>query len=328
MSSSDRQQRRIEALRIESDRRIEKLKRLRKEYAIVRDVAYSFQLEKEIESEEKQCDRLNRKLTYLEASCRSDRIYNALLSLNYKEQVLSFNDFCQQQRVGAFLIHGELEHGQIWLIHRLLRSLPEQCENRPIQFDLYRRTSRSRVEDLWRYLGCEINAERNATKEAIANRVRERLQTQHVVLAFHNIDRTSGSYLQELLREFWLPLVEESVGASSRFQSDYFLLMFLIDNDACVKTWEVTFAWELGSSWQPNTPIALPAIESFSDDMLLKWIEHEINSLLPRLDPRDRTVVQQLLERSDNGVPERVFREIYELFECDLYGEERRWMQL
>ncbi|MBD2773593.1 AAA family ATPase [Iningainema tapete] len=125
MSSVRHLQYRREELQEQYNLLREKIRRLRVDSAIQAGTLVAYQLEKEIERFEVERDRLQQEITSIERSLESERIHSELFRLNYVEQVRLFREFIEQKRVGAFLVHGLPEHGQIFLLKRLLHAIPD-----------------------------------------------------------------------------------------------------------------------------------------------------------------------------------------------------------
>ena len=279
---------------------------MRSDSAIQAGTLVGFQLDQEIEREEAKRDRLAKQIDNLE----SERVHIELFRLNYIKQVRLFREFIEQNRIGAFLVHGSPEHGQIFLLKRLLNAIPDGSVTPPIQFHLSRKAFRTDIKALWRELGRQIGVQ-NFSLPEIARNVMSQLKNQHVILVFHDIDCIDEDYLQELIREFWLPLVnstQEAIYSSNEF----FLLMFLVDQDGCVNTWNIAFADEFEIMWEPCTPIRLPIIDRLSDQVLVNWMENAIDALPTKVTKKIDYTVQIILQNSE-GVPELVFAQILKL---------------
>ena len=163
-----------------------------------------------------------------------NELYNALLTLNYKEQVRLFRRFVEEKHhIGAFLIHGDPEYGQAWLLHRLLRQFPQNLTCKVFPFSFQRLGKGRSLDALWREVGNWVGLTQCRSPEAILERIHELWQTQSVIIVLRNLNVLDEEYIRKLIRDFWAPLVELSKGAPSQFFS-YYLLMFLIDNDGCV----------------------------------------------------------------------------------------------
>ncbi|RCJ42168.1 hypothetical protein A6770_08115 [Nostoc minutum NIES-26] len=304
----------------------EKIKRLRIDSAIQAGTLVAFQLDKEIERVEAERDRLLKQILTIEKSCESERIHSELFRLNYIAQVQLFREFITEKRIGAFLVHGSPEHGQIWLLKRLLQKIPESTVTPPIPFHLSRRTLRTDVAALWRELGRQIGVQDFSSHEEIARNVVAQLKTQHIILVFHDLDCIDETYLHELISDFWLPLVNSTLQTICP-SNEFFLLMFLVDQDGCVNAWNLGFADRLDSVWKPHVPIRLPIIDPLCERVLVNWMENAIDVLPTQVTKKIDYTVQIILEKSE-GIPERVFAQIFGLCGCNWEEEEVRWLEL
>jgi hypothetical protein len=321
MSSVQHLQHKREELQQQYDLLSQKIKGLQTDYIIQAGTSVRFQLEHEIKHFETQRDRLVKQIDSLE----TERIHIELFRLNYIKQVRLFREFIEQNRIGAFLVHGSPEHGQIFLLKRLLQAIPDGSVTPPFQFHLSRRAFRKDIKTLWRELGRQMQVQDFSLAE-IARNVICQLKNQHVILVFHDMDCIEEDYLDELIREFWLPLVnstQEAIYSSNEF----FLLMFLVDQDGCVNTWNIAFADEFETLWQPCTPIMLPIIDSLSDQVLVNWMENAIDALPTKVTKKIDYTVKVILENSE-GIPERVFAEIFGLCGYSWEQGEDRWLKL
>lgn len=315
MSSVQHLQHRREELQQQYDVLSEKIKRLRSDSVIQAGTLVAFQLNKEIEREETERHRLAKQIDNLE----SERVHNALLQLNYFQQAQLFRKFiAAKQPIGSFLVHGSSrEHGQIWLLKRLLRAIPETNVTTPlIEFSLDSRIFKNDVGALWKKLANEIGVAKNSSHEEIAKQVVNQLKNQHLILVIHEVDYMGEAYLDELVRDFWLRLVDWAKPPTS-LNSEFFLLMFLVDYSGDVSTWNTGFALEVDSRWKPSTPIKLPIIDCLSEAVLANWIENVIDSLPLDLTTEINCMVQAILENSENGIPELVFEQIFQKCGCN-----------
>ena len=321
MSSVQHLQHKREELQQQYDLVSQKIKRLRNNSVIEAGTSVAFQLDHEIKHFEAQRDRLVKQIDSLEI----ERVHIELFRLNYIKQVRLFREFIEQNRIGAFLVHGSPEHGQIFLLKRLLNAIPDGSVTPPIQFHLSRKVSRNDIKAFWRELGRKIGVQDFSLPE-IARNVMSQLKNQHVILVFHDVDCTDEDYLQELIREFWLPLVNSTQEAIYS-RNEFFLLMFLVDQDGCVNTWNIAFADEFETLWEPCTPIRLPIIDSLSDQVLVNWMENAIDALPTKVTKKIDYTVQVILENSQ-GIPERVFAQIFGLCGYSWEQGEDRWLKL
>ncbi len=260
------------------------------------------------------------------ASFDNDTLYNALLRLNFTNQVSLFRHFVETHRVGSCLIHGEPEYGQRWLLNRLLQLVPNGRSAKVIQFGLSRRSRASYIESLWRELGGRLGLAGQHSPQKIAEAVCKSWQTQTVILVFQNVDQMPQEYMNQFICKFWLPLVHLSGKCSSR-SGNYRLLLFLVDYSGCVEQWKIDCVEAINSNWKPQILVKLPRLNRLSDRDLVIWMETGINDLPVKLTSQLERTVQLILENSDNGLPELVLEYICSLCECNWYEWEQVWLK-
>ncbi|MBR8840086.1 MAG: hypothetical protein DSM106950_40360 [Stigonema ocellatum SAG 48.90 = DSM 106950] len=312
------------------DRIEEKIIYLKNKKIIEANALAIFQLEKEIEETEAELSKITEQIENLDTASVSHELYHALSKLGYQKQVLSFKKFIKTQSIAGFLIHGSPDHGQRWLLNRLMRQhLDDGTTSKVLKVELHRMGRRSDVNTLWRELGGRVGLKRQNSPLEIAERVYQWWQTQNVILIFHDVDCMPQDYLREFIQDFWLPLAtqaRESVSQSRKFR----LLMFFVDYEGCVGNRDTLFVEQVEPNQGPKIPIKLPIINPFCQQVLRQWIETlemdfdklplmEVMSQMP--DP-----VQEILDNSENGIPELAFSEICDWSGCNWYEAEKIWL--
>ncbi|KAM3113484.1 hypothetical protein [Phormidesmis sp. 146-33] len=328
MSPFDLLQPRRDALQSQHDLLSEKLLELQRSWAIAADASVKFQLSKQIEQVEAEIKQVVQQQEDLEHLSEDGRLYQALLKLGYRKQVQTFRKFVQGNPVSAFLIHGEMEFGQRWLLNRLVvQHTRDSITGKVVKINLTRIARRSDVAALWRELGSRVGLGRQGKTPEIVERVYQWWRTQNVLLIFYEVDYLPESFLDELLRDFWRPLATRSWEAGKAV-TPYKLLMFLVDYDGCVGSWKIPFAENLEPTWKPETPVKLARIREFSDQELINWLEFSADDLpIALVDEVDETV-QSILENSEAGIPEPAMGEICRLVGSDWYENEDKWLKL
>ncbi len=371
---SDRQlerlQRKRERLEDKCDVWDEKHHALEKEAILETDAAKKFKLDQdlevaaaEIERLNQQIEQLNRQIAALEGTVdlqsrspfSTQQLHEALLKLGYRQQVRLFRRLIAAHSVAAFLIHGEMEYGQRWLLNRLVSQyLPDWFTGKVVKVNVSRKVRRSDASALWRELGRRVGLRGNEFDQAdIAEGVYRWWQTQDVLLVFHDVDFLPKEGFDQLVQEFWLPLASRarqaqanrqanqpvnqatdrgvaqgstlgSQGEESRFK----LLMFMVDYDGRVGEWDVPFVEKLEANWQPATPVKAPKLDEFSDDELTDWLEQEYSDLPRSLTAEIDGTVQEILHNSDDGIPERALEEICDRTGFNWYELRDRWQKL
>jgi inactive STAND len=327
MSSKQHLQNKHDRLQQQYDLQAEKLKELRRNYVIEAGTAVQFQLKKQIEQIEADLDELAQQLDRLEIASSAERLYRALLKLDYREQTKKFRRFIPDNSVAAFLIHGLPEYGQRWLLNRLMQHNPaNSLASKEVKINLSRIARKSNVAALWRELSGIVGLGGNGSPLEISDRVYQLWQTQNVLLIFYDVDFLTEAYLHELIKNFWLPLATKVRNAAAK-ASQFQLLMFLIDEQGCVGSWNVPFAEQLEPDWEPHKPVKLPKLSEFCDDVLVEWLDYEVEDLPNTLTNQIEQTVKSILENSDNGIPELAIAEICRLSGCDWYEEREKWLR-
>jgi hypothetical protein len=252
-----------------------------------------------------------------EKTLDTSQLYNALLTLNYHEQVRLFRQFLEQSRqVGAFMIHGEPSYGQSWLLHRLIRGVPRSSTGIVFPFS-FKRLARGRsLEVLWRELAGWVGLKNLYSPQSIVEQVHKLWQTQTVILILHGLGLIEEEYLKKFVQNFWLPLAERARNVPCQ-SPDRYLLLFLVDDDGNVEEWNVA---KQPSPEEPHFPIKLGKITPISTDELTSWIRHAVD-VLPTT-----VTIQDILEGND-GIPELVLERICNLCGCDWYEREKVWIK-
>lgn len=253
----------------------------------------------------------------------SETIYKELLRLDYFEQVKVFRKFVETHPVGTCLVHGDEEHGQRWLVNRLVQLVPNGIAAKVIPFGLGRKSRANYINALWRELGGRVGLSGLPTLTQIAEAVCKWWQTQSVILIFYDVDQMPKDYMHAFIRDFWLPVANL---ACDRPQPSRKLLMFLVAHTGAVEQWGVNFAETL-ENWQPQIPLKLPRIDRLDDRDLISWMENSLNELPPKLTSEIDSTVRDILDNSDNGVPQLVLEHICFLCGCNWYDEEQKWLK-
>ncbi|MGB7444220.1 MAG: trypsin-like peptidase domain-containing protein [Coleofasciculaceae cyanobacterium] len=257
----------------------------------------------------------------------SEQLYGALLKLGYKQQVRLFRKLVKDHAIAALLIHGLPDYGQRWLLNLLLvKHLSYLTASRVVPVGLNRRSRRSDARAIWREFCSRFSLPRNSSLAEIAQAVYQSLQTQNIILIFHNVNWIPRESLKELIQDFWLPLANQ-VKQSQATADISKLLMFLVDYEGSVGSLEGLFAGKVDAEGTKYTPIKAPKISEFSEDDLMSWLENE-NQTLPKelVDDLDATV-QEILEDSERGIPELTLDEICDRCGCNWYEESEKWLK-
>lgn len=256
----------------------------------------------------------------------SDKLYQILLKLGYREQEKKFLQIIKTQSISAFLIHGSVDHGQRWLLNRLVeKHLPDTITGKVIKIDLSRKGRKTNIQALWRELGRRLGLS-HGSPEAISERVYRCWQTQNVLLIFHSIEFMMEDYLQQLIRDFWTPLAENARKESNE-KNEYKLLMFLVDYTGVVGNLETIFSEKIDRD-RPYHPIKPRKISQFTEELLEGWIINESQALPMELTQEFDETIATILENSEGGIPEYALAEICDRCGFNWYDEVERWWKL
>jgi hypothetical protein len=256
-------------------------------------------------------------------------LYRALLKLGYRQQARLFRRAIETESVAAFLIHGLPEHGQRWLLNRLVvQYLPDNLNSMIVPVNLGRLTRQTNVAALWRELGGRVQARGYRLQPPeIAEGVYRWWLTQDVILVFHDVQAMPEPAIQEMIEQFWIPLTQR-VQEAQDGESDCKLIMFLVDYVGKAEQWDLPFVEKLDASWQPQKPIKTPQIQEFTEKELMDWLDDQYRDLPPDLTEGIDDKVEEILESSEGGIPELALREICEQCGLNWYEELGKWLRL
>ncbi|MFB2837803.1 hypothetical protein [Floridanema evergladense] len=282
---------------------------------------------KHIEETKSECTKIREENQELSETWNSSFLYPALLKLGYGKQAILFKTLIKKLSVGSFLIYGEPEYGQRWLLNRLIKQqISQSTTNKVIRIVLNRITQKNDVSALWRELAGRVDLRRKSSPEEIIERIYKWWQTQNVILIIDYVHCLPEMYINKLIYDFWMPLANQAKDANAS-TSKFKLLLFLVDYGGCIENWNVRFVEQLDASWEPDITIKLPILTKFSDVELMNWLESEDEALPPDLrEELDNNTVQFILENTDYGIPEPTLEEICRLCGCNWHEEERKWL--
>ena len=260
-----------------------------------------------------------------------DDIYPTLLRLGYQKQSRLFRRLMQSESAAALLICGHPDYGQRWLLNRLVvQYVPHLLTGKKIVVDVGRRVRRNDLSALWRELASRVGLKGKPYSPAdVAKQVSQCLQTQDVLLVFHEVESIPEDAFTELIDSFWKPLIEYVQADSTTHDGKYKLLLFLVDYDGCVGSGTFPFVQKLGAQWTPTKPIKSPTLSKFSSDDLMNWMDREYDKLPPVLaESNVDDSVAEILESSEEGVPEWALEAICDRCGHDWYDSLKKWLKL
>jgi len=234
-------------------------------------------------------------------------LFESIIEIDFTEQedavINALNWQKSRKRTAAFLVYGDNEkYGQEIFLTRLFRKLPELKNGRRIPIKL---NSMDEIRELWNKTALHFyDASSQITRmspELIMDKIFECLQSQNLIFIFSEADSTCTGFLPDLIQDFWQPIV-----ARANHRETY-LVMFLVDKKGKVCKSGVPLAWYFKNPEHPQHPLHLPPSSKFSYEQLTGWLEDAIDK---KIVPED-LLAQTLLEESQGGVPELVYRRIY-----------------
>lgn len=253
-----------------------------------------------------------------------DKLHQALQRLNYTHQVRLFRAFFEHHPIGAYLIHGEEESGQKWLLNRLMKFITDSRTAKVIPVKLSRKSCGTYTEALWRQLGGHVGLMNQPSQTQIIKNVSELCKNQIVVLIFDELNAMPEECMSQFMGQFWLPLVE---GLRDLTQSQSRLLMFLVDNNGCVEQWNVAFAETLDPNWEPHIPIKLPKINPIEQSDLVSWVRNAVDELPFKFTNQMEEIVQNFFTNGETLLPEAAIIKICDKCDCNWYDWEKQWLK-
>jgi hypothetical protein len=254
-----------------------------------------------------------------------DKLHQVLQRLNYTHQIRLFRTFFEQHPIGAYLIHGEEESGQKWLLNRLMKQVPDSTNAKVISVTLNRKSRATYTKALWQELGGRVGLINQPSQAQVIDKVAQWFQNRTVVLIFDRLEQMPEECMSQFIGQFWLPLVKS---LSDVTQSSSRLLMFLIDHSGCVEEWNnVDFAETFSPCWEPHIPVKLPKITLLREQDLTFWIENGLDDLPLKLTTQVEESVRDILESSEGGLPQLALYRICDLCDCNWYEWEKIWLK-
>jgi hypothetical protein len=120
------------------------------------------------------------------------------------------------------------------------------------------------------------------------------------------VDYIPPDLLAKWLDEFWKPIVEAAREKQDLTLRNTYLLLFLVDFDGQVCKTEVTLLDQPEQIKGSYAPLKLPPTGKFPEPELDSWIGFAAEALPGNVDAAD------LMADTNDGVPELVYRKIYE----------------
>jgi hypothetical protein len=300
------------------------IRKLRENHAIETDPAVMHKLEYQIQEYEERRDRIVVRIEDLDAKINvldhTTNLYHALLKLDYRNQVALFRKLLSRSQVGAFLIYGEVDYGQRWLLNRLIQQVSCSTVGKIVPINLMSVARKWGLEALHREFRRQQGLARTMSLQDVVEQVHGWWQTQTVILIFHNLNAMGAEHIQELIQGFWRPLVDKAISEPCP-SPNYKLLVFLVDNDGNIDAWPFEVAEQLDETWLPYIPVKPPKLAPILQDELMTWMTYEGERLPLKLQ------VEDILQSNKDGVPQIVLEEICDLCDCNWFEREHLWIK-
>lgn len=266
-----------------------------------------------------------------------EELRNILFGLDYKKQCQVLEDFREiNSSIGAFLIQGEKNRGQRWLVNRLVQqNFPYAYETDkviPIIPPTTKEQKDFHIGELWEKLGEKLELRGEKTAKRCVEKALKRWQSGSLIMAFY----TENIYqdIPKIIDDFWKPLAERASYLIEEEEIECSLLMFLIDNSNRISQSGIEMVDSVNhTNWHPQKLIALPKIENFGtnpNEVLLPWCRAHRNPLkcCEESSQPVKPVAKKIWDNSQ-GVPEKTFAEIGKIvFDSDDFSWSKFEQQL
>ncbi|MBI4671509.1 MAG: hypothetical protein HY741_07565 [Chloroflexi bacterium] len=305
---------------------VEKIKQLALDEVKIAAGGQKFQIQQELADANQELGKLDQQLTDIDAN----RMYHALLEMDYFDQSISFDAYFAAQRIAAFLIHGPKDYGQDWLLRRLIALMPRDHEWEKIEIDLGSAVIAKEVSALWDDLASRVYSTPPFPTPApaqIAQEAAKWLETKTVLLILRQIDAWEPTEAQALVTNFWQALAKAAQDTLKPGNTR--LVMFLVDYRDLAQTWGLPLVDAPAPQVEPGIPIRLQEIKPFTPDVVKPWIHNHFvtySDLLKPLLVNMEQTVQAIVDASQGGAPDQVAKAI--CFHCKHFYKKERWLTL
>ncbi len=202
---------------------------------------------------------------------REAKFIETLHDFNYREEVGIFAEFLGADApVGAFLICGEEQTGQRWLLNRLWQD-EVRASTSGVKYK-FRVTKKWTIETIWERVGGVLGVAPDP--DSIAQQMYEYWQnSEPVSLILYSIEKLKKTVLKELIEKLWQPLANCAKNSSSEVP----LLLFLVDTSGnqeidCIRSYNSNF---------PDVPVRIKLKEKFKDRDINSWANRHRNTIIP-----------------------------------------------
>jgi hypothetical protein len=260
----------------------------------------------------------------------SETLRRALLRLNYGRQEEGFSRILfKPQRLGAFLITGQRDSGQRWLLKRLVENRFEQPAKKVIHSVIGADIISEDIGHLWQHVGQQL-ALNTADPQQVSEALKKERQTQNILIVLDEATALYDDYPDEVISHFWQPLVQ-NLGPNQ--PGSNWVALFMLDHEQLMPGDKLEIIDLTQPEWQPSYPIPLETLsEKFPRSDIETWLADrdtlQVEPLAQRVMADAPALVEEILQGSRQGVPLRVLSKV-----CNLCGHnwrllEEMWLKL
>lgn len=203
------------------------------------------------------------------------KFIEALHEFNYRDEVGIFAKLLGADApVGAFLICGEEQAGQSWLLNRLWRDEVSATSGIKSPFKVNKKWT---IETIWERVGDFLGVAPDP--DSIAQRMYEHWQnSEPVALILYCVEKLNEPVLKQLIEQLWKPLANCAKESSSEVP----LLLFLVDTGGNDNTVIDYLSPESNyDSNSPDIPVYLRLQEKFVDRDINSWANTHRKTIAP-----------------------------------------------
>ncbi|MGL4500244.1 MAG: hypothetical protein ACRCU2_14355 [Planktothrix sp.] len=265
---------------------------------------------------------------------KEDEVREALLYLDYREQLRLFENFLDADRiVGAFLIHGSNKCETQWLVTSLINNVlnikieTSNTSNGIIRLSFEGNTQTRGLSSIMTPIidKFELTIPSDSVND-IVKAICKRWKSQTIILVIEVNQNIDPSLFQEFIKDFWEPLAKSAneMRQKKYEKYNYSLMLFLADIDGCTKNWEISFAEDIASPQIPEIPLKFMEITPIPRGQIMQWIRTNIHIFKGEiLDFRDDLFeeISGLSAGQESICQQDVFEKICDFFEVDI-----KWM--
>lgn len=252
----------------------------------------------------------------------------ALKELNYDPQKYLFRQSINQVKpAGTFLIHGQPNYGQRWLVNQFSYDVPYFTD--AFYSSLCFKRHRRNIRTLWENLAQQVGSD-SASPPDIVEAFYKHWETRTVMLCFRDVDLVDEKYLNNLLLRLWRPLVTrvlQEVQSAEEPNDKNPLLLFLIDNQGCKEKLGIRCINHFDCN-SPEIPVEIQELSPFDKTEINRWVKtkKQLFTTQSSNSPYIKTIIQDITER--NSKPEKALEAICSWCDLDWYEDIQRKLAL